>query len=119
MKENTGHLFLSQYYGPLQSTSSRPFFMKGFLPDLSGTIPLWGPGFLPLLFLGIWIEKGIGMIVPGLIPSPMGEVIDYLPTWVEIWITLGILVLGIFVVTLLIRPALVIEERFDLEVRPR
>jgi len=68
-----------------------------------------------LLFLGIWIEKGIGLIVPGLVPSPMGEVIDYAPSWVEISITLGILALGIFVVTMLIRPALIIEQRFETE----
>jgi molybdopterin-containing oxidoreductase family membrane subunit len=62
-----------------------------------------------LLFLGIWIEKGIGLIVPGLVPSPMGEVVDYAPSWVEICVTLGILALGIFVVTILVKPALKIE----------
>jgi molybdopterin-containing oxidoreductase family membrane subunit len=66
-----------------------------------------------LLFLGIWIEKGIGLIVPGLVPSPMGEVVDYAPSWVEISVTLGILAFGIFVVTMLIRPALIIEQRFE------
>ena len=66
-----------------------------------------------LLFLGIWIEKGLGLIIPGLVPSPMGEVIDYSPTLVEIFITLGILATGVFVVTMLIRPALVIEERYQ------
>jgi len=66
-----------------------------------------------LLFLGIWIEKGIGLIVPGLVPSPMGEVVDYAPSWVEICVTLGILGLGIFVVTLLLKPALKIEQRFE------
>jgi len=64
------------------------------------------------LFIGIWMEKGIGLIVPGLIPSPMGEIVDYAPTWVEICITIGVLALGIFVVTWLIRPALIIEQRF-------
>jgi Ni/Fe-hydrogenase subunit HybB-like protein len=66
-----------------------------------------------LLFLGIWIEKGIGLIVPGLVPSPMGEVVDYAPSWVEVCVTLGILALGIFVVTLLVKPALKIEQRFE------
>jgi Ni/Fe-hydrogenase subunit HybB-like protein len=66
-----------------------------------------------LLFLGIWIEKGIGLIVPGLVPSPMGEVVDYAPSWVEICVTLGILGLGIFVVTLLLKPALKIEQQFE------
>ena len=58
-------------------------------------------------------EKGIGLIVPGLVPSPMGEIVDYAPSWVEVSITLGILALGIFVVTMLIRPALIIEQRFQ------
>ncbi len=66
-----------------------------------------------LLFIGIWIEKGIGLIVPGLVPSPMGEVVDYAPSWVEICVTLGILGLGIFVVTVLLKPALIIEERYE------
>jgi len=66
-----------------------------------------------LLFIGIWIEKGMGLIVPGLVPSPMGEVVDYAPSWVEISITLGILALGIFVVTVLLRPALIIEQRYE------
>jgi len=68
-----------------------------------------------LLFLGVWIEKGIGLIVPGLVPSPLGEVVDYAPSWVEVSVTLGILALGVFVVTMLIRPALIIEERFGVE----
>jgi molybdopterin-containing oxidoreductase family membrane subunit len=66
-----------------------------------------------LLFLGIWIEKGMGLIVPGLVPSPLGEVVSYAPSWVEICITLGVLALGMFVVTALVRPALIIEQRFQ------
>jgi len=65
-----------------------------------------------LLFVAIWMEKGIGLIVPGFIPSPLGEVVDYLPTWVELCITLGILSLGITVVTWLIRAALIIEQEY-------
>ncbi len=66
-----------------------------------------------LLFLGVWIEKGIGLIVPGLVPSPLGEVVDYVPSLVEIGVSLGILALGMFVVTVLIKPALIIEQRFS------
>ena len=66
-----------------------------------------------LLFLGIWIEKGMGLIVPGLVPSPLGEVVSYAPSWVEVSITLGILALGMFVVTVLVRPALIIEQQFE------
>lgn len=53
------------------------------------------------------------MIVPGLVPSPMGEVVDYAPSLVEVGVTLDILALGIFVVTVLLKPALIIEQRFE------
>lgn len=66
-----------------------------------------------LLFVAIWMEKGIGLIVPGLIPSPLGEVVDYLPTWVELCVTLGVFCLGLTVVTFLIRAALIIESRYE------
>jgi len=65
------------------------------------------------LFIAIWMEKGIGLIVPGLIPSPLGEVVDYLPTWVELCVTLGVFSLGLTVVTWLIRAALIIEDRYE------
>ncbi|MBT7261344.1 MAG: polysulfide reductase NrfD [Desulfobacula sp.] len=68
---------------------------------------------LILLIVGIWIEKGIGLIVPGLIPSPMGEVTSYAPSNVELLITLGILGLGMFVVTMLLKPALIIEKEYE------
>jgi molybdopterin-containing oxidoreductase family membrane subunit len=66
-----------------------------------------------LLFVGIWIEKGIGLIVPGLVPSPLGEIVDYAPSWVEVGVTLGILALGVFIVTMLVKPALIIEQRYE------
>ena len=115
------------FFGLEGHDSLVPWIWSAIGMNLAGTLTLaFNPGknnpkvlfsASVLLFLGIWIEKGIGLIVPGLIPSPMGEVVDYSPTWVEIWVTLGILALGMFVVTLLIRPALVIEERFDLELK--
>ena len=64
------------------------------------------------LFSGIWIEKGFGLIIPGFIPSPMGEVVDYTPSPNEIMITLGILATGILVGTILIKPALKILAKY-------
>ncbi len=62
-----------------------------------------------LLFVGIWIEKGMGLIVPGFIPSPLGEIATYSPTWVEIGITLGIWALGLAVLSVLTKVAVDIE----------
>jgi molybdopterin-containing oxidoreductase family membrane subunit len=65
-----------------------------------------------VLFVAIWMEKGIGLIVPGFLPSPLGEVVDYLPSWVELSVTLGIFALGVTVISWLIRAALIIEEQY-------
>lgn len=59
-----------------------------------------------MLFVGIWMEKGMGLIPPGFVPSPLGEVVEYVPTWIEIAVTLGIWSLGLFVFTVLVRVAL-------------
>lgn len=64
------------------------------------------------LFAGIWIEKGFGVIIPGFVPSPMGEVVDYIPTGNEIIITVSVLAAGVLLVTLLLKPALAILLRY-------
>ncbi|MFC1886435.1 sulfate reduction electron transfer complex DsrMKJOP subunit DsrP [Thermodesulfobacteriota bacterium] len=111
------------YFGLKGHTSLVPWIWTAIGMNFLGTVTLaFNPGqnnpkvLFPaciLLFLGIWIEKGMGLIVPGLVPSPMGELVDYAPSLVEIGITIGILALGVFVVTLLLKPALVIEQRFE------
>ena len=61
------------------------------------------------LFISIWLEKGMGLVVPGFIPSPLGEIVEYAPTWIEITVTLGIWAMGFFVFTCLARVAIRIE----------
>ena len=62
-----------------------------------------------LLVVAIWMEKGIGLIVPGFIPSPLGEIVEYFPSWIELVVTVGIWAMGLFVFTVLVRVALAIE----------
>jgi molybdopterin-containing oxidoreductase family membrane subunit len=113
------------YFGLKGHTALVPWIWTAITMNLIGTLTLaFNPGknkpivLVPaciLLFLGIWVEKGIGLIVPGLVPSPMGEIVDYAPSWVEVSITLGILALGMLVVSLLLKPALIIEQRYEAE----
>jgi len=113
------------YFGLKGHTALVPWIWTAIVMNVIGTLTMaFNPGknnpkvLVPacvLLFLGIWIEKGIGLIVPGLVPSPLGEVVNYAPSWVEVSITLGILALGIFVVSLLLKPALMIEQRYEAE----
>ncbi len=62
-----------------------------------------------LIVIGIWIEKGIGLIIPGFIPAPLGEVWEYVPTTPEILITMGIWGVGLLIFTLLLRIIIPIE----------
>lgn len=59
-----------------------------------------------MAFAGIWIEKGMGLVVPGYIPSPIGEVTEYYPSFVEWLMTLGIWAFGFFVLTILLKGAI-------------
>jgi molybdopterin-containing oxidoreductase family membrane subunit len=56
-----------------------------------------------LAIVGIWIEKGMGLIVPAFVPTPLGEVVEYLPTLHETMVCLGIWAFGLLVYTILVR----------------
>jgi Ni/Fe-hydrogenase subunit HybB-like protein len=62
-----------------------------------------------LAFVGIWIEKGMGLVVPGFVPTPLGEVFEYTPTARELLVTLGIWAFGAIVFTLLAKASIAIE----------
>ncbi|MCC6646039.1 MAG: polysulfide reductase NrfD [Polyangiaceae bacterium] len=57
-------------------------------------------------FAGVWIEKGMGLIIPGFVPSTLHEVVEYVPSAVEWKITAGIWAVGLMVLTLAIKLAL-------------
>ena len=71
--------------------------------------PKWLYTACGLLFVGILVEKGIGTIIPGFIPEPWGGVDEYVPTWVELCVSLGIWAMGAFVFTLLAKAAVPVE----------
>ena len=62
-----------------------------------------------LTVVGVWVEKGVGLIIPGFTPTPLGEVFDYVPTRVEILVSIGIWAFGFLVFTLLAKVAIPIE----------
>lgn len=59
-----------------------------------------------LAFVGIWLEKGMGFVIPGFIPTPLGEVFEYLPTMVELGVAVGIWALVALVFTLLAKASI-------------
>jgi Ni/Fe-hydrogenase subunit HybB-like protein len=61
-------------------------------------------------FGGVWIEKGMGLIVPGFVPSTLHELVEYTPTLAECQITLGIWAAGLMVYTLAVKIAVPILQ---------
>lgn len=67
-----------------------------------------------LCIVGIWIEKGMGLVVPGFVPTPLGDIVEYRPTWNETIVSLGIWAFGLMVYTVLLRVAVpIIQGRFS------
>ena len=63
-----------------------------------------------LAFFAIWVEKGMGFVIPGFIPTPLGEVFEYSPTLVELVLAAGIWAFGALIFTLLARASIAIES---------
>lgn len=53
-----------------------------------------------LTFVGIWIEKGMGLVIPGFVPSTLHELVPYTPSLVEWKIVVGVWALGAMIFTL-------------------
>ena len=60
--------------------------------------------------LGIWIEKGMGLLIQGFIPSPLGDVVEYIPSVNEFFVCLGIWAFGALAFTTMAKVTIAIEQ---------
>jgi molybdopterin-containing oxidoreductase family membrane subunit len=58
------------------------------------------------IIIGVYIEKGMGLVVPGFVPDTLGEIYEYSPATSEIIITMGIWAAGALLYTLLLKFAI-------------
>jgi molybdopterin-containing oxidoreductase family membrane subunit len=68
-----------------------------------------------LIIIGVYIEKGMGLTVPGFVPGTLGEIYEYAPTFVEKSVTVAVWATGALIYTLLLKFAIPIytgELRF-------
>jgi Ni/Fe-hydrogenase subunit HybB-like protein len=63
--------------------------------------------------VSIWIEKGLGMVVTGFVPSPLGRVTSYFPTVPEVLIGLGIYAFGALMITVFYKIALSVRGQLS------
>jgi molybdopterin-containing oxidoreductase family membrane subunit len=62
-----------------------------------------------LAYCGVWMEKGIALVVPGFIPTPLGEVFEYQPSVPEVIIATGCWAVGVLLFTLLVKAGVPFE----------
>jgi len=58
-----------------------------------------------LIFIGVYLEKGMGLVIPGMTPDTLGEIYEYFPTAIELMISAGIIALGSLAFTLMVKVA--------------
>lgn len=56
-----------------------------------------------LAVVGSWIEKGMGVVIPAFVPTPLGEIVEYSPTLNETLVCLGIWAFGLLIYTVCLR----------------
>jgi molybdopterin-containing oxidoreductase family membrane subunit len=64
-----------------------------------------------MLFISLWIDKGFGLIIGGLVPNPLEQVRTYWPTMPETWITIGVWAIGFLVLSMLYKVAVSVREQ--------
>lgn len=113
----TEHSFSLQYlmFGMHGMHNLVPFFWFSLLAMITSFVLLLIPkvrknlNVLPyicaLAFVGIWIEKGMCLLLPGFTPSPIGEFAEYTPSLIEIFNSLGNWAIGFMVFTMLAKCA--------------
>ena len=58
-----------------------------------------------MIYGGVYIEKGIALVVPGFTPSTLGEIYEYWPSRTEIMVSVGIYGVGFLLYTLMVKVA--------------
>ena len=62
------------------------------------------------IIVGVWIEKGPGFILPGFVPGTLGEIYDYVPNHLELFVSFGVWATGLLIFTLFMKVAIPIER---------
>jgi molybdopterin-containing oxidoreductase family membrane subunit len=66
-----------------------------------------------LVFISLWLDKGIGFVLGGFVPTPLEEIVEYTPTLNEIMITIGVWSTGFFILTILYKIAVGVEHEIE------
>jgi len=103
------------YFGLHGATGLVPWMWTSITLNLIAAILFLRPGVATsegtliaacgLSFIAIWIEKGMGLIVAGFIPSALHEIVEYTPSVAEWKITAGTWAFGLMIYTVALKIA--------------
>ncbi len=65
------------------------------------------------IFVSFWLDKGIGFVLGGFVPTPVDEIVEYYPTMNEIFITIGVWAAGFFILSILYKIAIGVEHEIE------
>ncbi len=65
------------------------------------------------VFVSLWIDKGLAMVVAGFVPSPLGDVTEYAPTFPELMISAAIYAFGFLLITVFYKIALSVRKELQ------
>ena len=82
------------------------------IPRIRNDLKFLGPICVAVI-VAVWIEKGVGMVVTGFVPNPLGHITDYSPTGIEIAITAGVYAIGFLMLTLIYKIVVSVRERMQ------
>lgn len=114
---NTEHVVYSQYlyFGLKGHTTLVPYawasIIFGFVAFILFLVPRTRTNWVTLnigcvlIYSSVYIEKGMGLIIPGLTPDVLGEIFVYTPSLTEITVAAGIFAIGFLVFTLMLKAA--------------
>jgi Ni/Fe-hydrogenase subunit HybB-like protein len=103
------------YFGLHGHTALVPWIWAALLLNITAMVLFVSPitrkaGWLAaacgMAVVGIWVEKGMGLIIPGFVPTPLGEIVEYHPSLNEMLVTLGIWAFGALCYTVLVKASL-------------
>jgi len=129
----TSHLAHMEYmyFGLHEHTSLVPYLRLAFFFNVTAFIlfvlPKTRENFFTmnlacvLIIVGVYIEKGMGLSIPGFVPDVLGEIYEYMPTTTERLVSLGIIAIGMLLYTLLLKFAMPVwtgELRFYTKENP-
>jgi molybdopterin-containing oxidoreductase family membrane subunit len=121
------HHFQYLFVGLGGNTNLVPWMWISIILALSSLVLLFFPkarsnekilfGICLAIFASIWIDKGLGMVVAGFIPTSLGDIAEYWPTIPEVIISLGIWAFGFLLITIFYKIALSVRKEIVTETK--